>query len=76
MPAGRPPPRPLINEIVKAIKATAAAFHAKYALQDENGQAAIWITRQAVSLFSGHGLDTSGDDAVLLGADTEDNLLF
>jgi uncharacterized caspase-like protein len=76
VPAARPPPRPLINEIVKAIKTTAAAFHAKYALQGESGQAAIWNTSRLYLFFSGHGLDTSGDDAVLLGADTEDNLLF
>ncbi|HZD50732.1 MAG TPA: caspase family protein [Silvibacterium sp.] len=76
VPAGRPPPCPLINEIVKAIKTTAAAFHAKYTFQDEDGQAAIWNTSRLYLFFSGHGLDTSGDDAVLLGADTEDNLLF
>jgi uncharacterized caspase-like protein len=76
VPAGRPPPCPLINEIVKAIKTAAAAYHAKYTFQDEDGQAAIWNTSRLYLFFSGHGLDTSGDDAVLLGADTEDNLLF
>jgi uncharacterized caspase-like protein len=76
VPPGRPPPCPLINEIVRTIKATAAIFHNKYSLLDEPGQAAIWNTSRLYLFFSGHGLDAAGDDAVLLGADAEDNLLF
>jgi uncharacterized caspase-like protein len=75
-PKGRQPPCPVVNEIVKAIRATAAAFHDKYSLLDDAAQARIWNSSRLYLFFSGHGLDADGDDAVLLGADAEDGLLF
>jgi len=75
-PKGRPPPCPVVNEIVKAVKAVAEAFHDKYSLLDEVGQASIWNTSRLYLFFSGHGIDADGGDAVLLGADAEDGLLF
>jgi uncharacterized caspase-like protein len=72
VPTGRQPPCPVVNEIVRAIKTTAETFYNKYSQLD----AAIWNTSRLYLFFSGHGLDAEGSDAVLLGADAEDNLFF
>jgi hypothetical protein len=76
VPNGRPPPCPLVDEILKAIRVTAATLHNKYSLLDDQSKAEIWASSRLYLFFSGHGIDAAGSDAVLLGANAEEGLFF
>jgi uncharacterized caspase-like protein len=76
VPQGRNPPRPVVDEILMAIKDTAVRFHNTYNLLDETAQAEIWNSSRLYLYLSGHGIDASGGDAVLLGANTAEGVLL
>lgn len=76
VPNGRQPPCPVVDEILKAIRETAAAFHNRYSLLDDQSKAEMWGSSRLYLYLSGHGIDVAGSDAVLLGANAEEGLFF
>jgi len=70
IPAGRPPPAPVLDEINKAIIDCAKDFVSRRtkALKTEAARKAAWQTSRLYFYTSGHGMDGEGDDLALITA--------
>jgi hypothetical protein len=76
IPADRRPPAPVVYEIISALEDLIQAFQDRLRpFRDTPKYEASWRASRLYLYVSGHGLDFTADDSVLLTADARDGII-